>query len=432
MKDIGNVFIGETPEDWQVVKLKRILFEKKEKSTSENPIVLSLARSGIRVRDITTNEGQLAESYLNYNVVDKGDLLLNPMDLTSGANCNVSEVEGVISPAYFNLNALDRNNIYYFGYFFKTQYWNMALFANGRGVSFENRWTLNRETLMNYYIPFPSPEEQESIASFLDKKTSQIDEVIEKTKESIDKYKSYKKSLITETVTKGLNHNVKMKDSGIEWIGEISEDWEIVRLKQLFDFSSGLIITKSNLKNQGIPVINYGEIHSQYTFDLDVNRDKLNYVDKEYLNTNKTALVMKDNFVFCDTSEDIEGSGNCILVQEDNNEPIFAGSHTVAARLKLKQNPRYIRYMLMAEPVKKQIGSKVYGVKVYSITQSILKTIVGIIPPLKEQKEIASYLDKKTSQIDTIIENKEKLIKKLKVYKKSLIFEYVTGKKEVL
>src|SRR5690606_23719015 len=164
-------WIGEMPRDWRLAKVKHIFYRSKEVNNIDNPTVLSLARSGIRVRDISNNEGQLAASYDNYNVVKKGDLLLNPMDLVSGANCNLSYVEGVISPAYVNLRKKEDVSSKFYDYYFKLQYWQKTFFAHGKGVSFENRWTLNNETLMNFPVPLPTTKEQFKIANFLDKKT---------------------------------------------------------------------------------------------------------------------------------------------------------------------------------------------------------------------------------------------------------------------
>lgn len=180
MKNSGIEWIGEIPENWGTVKVKQAFVRKNEKAQQENPVVLSLARSGVKVRDVSTNEGQVAESYYNYNPVSVGDLLLNPMDLYSGANCSISEVEGVISPAYVNLK--NRNGYYskFYDYYFKVQYWMMVLFAHGKGVSFDNRWTLNNETLMNFPVVSPDYDTQRRIAGFLDDKCGKIDRYIEK------------------------------------------------------------------------------------------------------------------------------------------------------------------------------------------------------------------------------------------------------------
>lgn len=153
MKNSGIEWIGVIPEDWKLGRVKHGFIRKKQEAHQDNPVILSLARAGVHVRDISNNEGQIAESYYNYNVVSPGDLLLNPMDLYSGANCSISKVGGVISPAYVNLGAKEGFHSAYYDYFFKTQYWAMVLFAHGKGVSFDNRWTLSNEDLMNYRIP---------------------------------------------------------------------------------------------------------------------------------------------------------------------------------------------------------------------------------------------------------------------------------------
>ena len=205
MKDTGIQWIGEIPNNWEIRKVKQCFYISKEKAHDSNPTILSLARAGVKIRDISNNEGQLAESYDNYNPVQPGDLLLNPMDLYSGANCSLSEVSGVISPAYVNLRKYIDLNPKFYDYYFKTQYWAMAMFAHGKGVSFDNRWTMNADAVLNYYIPFPSFEEQNKIVERINEKTSEIDSLIEIENQQIYKLKNYKQSVITDAVTKGLD-----------------------------------------------------------------------------------------------------------------------------------------------------------------------------------------------------------------------------------
>lgn len=231
MKYSGIKWIGEIPDNWNVRKVKQCFYISKEQAHEENPIILSLARAGVKVRDISNNEGQLAASYDNYNPVMPGDLLLNPMDLYSGANCSLSEVSGVISPAYINLRKKVELNPKFYDYYFKTQYWAMAMFAHGKGVSFDNRWTMNAETLLNYYLPFTSSDVQDKIVDLINKKTAEIDSLIEIENQQIEKLKEYKQAVITEAVTKGLDKNLAMKDSGIEWIGKIPEGWNTIKIK---------------------------------------------------------------------------------------------------------------------------------------------------------------------------------------------------------
>jgi type I restriction enzyme S subunit len=201
LKDSGVDWIGMVPEGWEVKRVKDVLKLQKAKAYIQNPIVLSLSRDAVKIRDITTNEGQLAESYEEYNPVKPGDVLLNPMDLQSGANCSLSLVSGVISPAYFNLRPMKEAFGKYYDYFFKIQYWSMAFFVHGKGVSYENRWTLNRSTLLNYLVVVPPLSEQKAIANYLDEKCSKIDKAIELVEKQIDAYKRLKRSLINEVVT---------------------------------------------------------------------------------------------------------------------------------------------------------------------------------------------------------------------------------------
>ena len=199
--DSGIQWIGEIPLGWDKLKVKDGFTRKKAKALQLDPVVLSLARSGVKIRDISTNEGQLAASYYEYNPVAIDDMLLNPMDLQSGANCSISKVEGVISPAYVNLRYKKGFNPRYYDYYFKIQYWSFAFFSYGKGVSFDNRWTLNEDTLMRLPLIVPPLEEQKAIADFLDQKCGEIDEIIADKKTQLENLSLYKKSLIYEYVT---------------------------------------------------------------------------------------------------------------------------------------------------------------------------------------------------------------------------------------
>ena len=351
MKYSGIKWIGKIPDNWNVRKVKQCFYISKEQAHEENPTILSLARAGVKVRDISNNEGQLAASYDNYNPVMPGDLLLNPMDLYSGANCSLSEVSGVISPAYINLRKKVELNPKFYDYYFKTQYWAMAMFAHGKGVSFDNRWTMNAETLLNYYLPFPSSEVQDKIVDLINKKTAEIDSLIEIENQQIQKLKEYKQAVITEAVTKGLDNNVAMKDSGVDWIKKIPYSWKVVPLKSLFNNGKGLPITKENLTESGIKVISYGQIHAKYNNPVSIDERLYRFVAEEWLKTNSECLVKKSDFIFADTSEDVSGSGDFIYI--DREDKIFAGYHCVVLKAKTKQNYKYLAYLFMSQLWKK-------------------------------------------------------------------------------
>ncbi len=217
------------------------------------------------------------------------------------------------------------------------------------------------------------------------------------------------------------------KDSGVEWLGEIPEHWDISRLRNIFTFSKGLTITKENLQVQGIYCVNYGEIHSKFGFEVKPEIHQLKCVSDEYLISNPNSLLRKGDFIFADTSEDIEGSGNFTYL--NSNLTTFAGYHTIIARLKIPINERFSAYVIASQSFRNQIRSRVKGVKVYSITQSLLKMVSFWIPDEEEQTAIANFLDNKTAKIEKAIAQKQKLIALLKERKQILIQDLVTGKK---
>ena len=414
---------------WEIGKVKDLFYLSKELSTKSNPIILSLARAAVKVRDITNNEGQLAASYDNYNSVQVGDLLLNPMDLYSGANCNVSYVEGVISPAYSNLRAKVKLDPRYYDFYFKVQYWTMAMFAHGKGVSFDNRWTLNNNTLLNYEIPIPTYEEQNRIVEVLDKKIDQINQLIRNQEIQIDKLIQYKQAIITKAVTQGTNSGKKTKDSGLEWIKEIPEDWKIYPLKYLFTFSKGLPITKEDLIDSGIKVISYGQLHSKSNVSVGIDNSLIRFVSEKFLEKNPECLVEQNDFIMADTSEDL--AGTCDFVRIDSNEKIFAGYHSIILRNKRKINTEYLAYLFTTDMWRNQFRSKVNGVKLFSLTQKILNQGSVILPSEVEQKEIVTSINNKCQMIYRLIDIKKSKINELQEYTKSIIYEYVTGKKQV-
>ena len=217
-----------------------------------------------------------------------------------------------------------------------------------------------------------------------------------------------------------------MKDttSSIEWIGDMPSDWELKRLGFLFSFGKGLNITKEDLQDEGIPCVNYGEIHSRYGFEVNPSKNILRCVEKKYIKTDHNSLLNYGDFIFADTSEDIEGSGNFTYLNSD--EKIFAGYHTIILRARSKLNYRYIAYFFDSILFRSQIRDKVGGIKVYSITKQILKNTKIILPSPNEQSAIAAFLDTQCSKIDSIITELEQQIEILKQYKTSLITETVT------
>ena len=214
------------------------------------------------------------------------------------------------------------------------------------------------------------------------------------------------------------------KDSGVEWLGEIPPHWKISKLRYMFDFGSGLNITKANLQDTGIPCISYGEIHSKFGFEVDTERHDLKFVDEKYLVSNPSALLNKGDLVFADTSEDIEGSGNFTQLLSD--KPAFAGYHTVIVRPKNDDCSRFYAYLMDSKEIRTQIRYIVKGVKVFTISQSILKGVSIWLPSSEERQAIANFLDYETAKIDTLIEKQQRLIELLTEKRQAVISHAVT------
>lgn len=414
----GVEWLPTLPNDWKIEKVKRIFYISKELSHKNNPTILSLARSGIKIRNISNNEGQLAESYDNYNFVKVGDLLLNPMDLYSGANCNVSYVEGVISPAYSNLRAKTKLEPKFFDFYFKVQYWTMAMFAHGKGVSFDNRWTLNADSLMNYEVPVPSFEEQKKIVFLLNRKIQQIDELISNQERQIEKLKEYRQAIITKAVTKGLNPNVPMKDSGVEWIGKMPNNWTRVKVNRLFsEIGSGTTPKGDSYYTDGfVNWIQSGDINGGDLFGCSTQVNDAAIEECSALKVYKAPyliMAMYGGSVGHLSISHIDACCNqaCCVMREPNCDFNFAFYSLTAAK----------EYLL-----KSAIGGGQPN-----ISQTIIKQLWFCNPPIEVQNQIVEFLNQKRFEVDCLLKIKQKKIDSLNEYKKSLIYEYVTGEKRV-
>lgn len=214
------------------------------------------------------------------------------------------------------------------------------------------------------------------------------------------------------------------KNAGLNFIDEIPKHWNVSKVRFISSFSRGLGITKADLKDNGIPVVSYGEVHSKYGFEVDPTKHSLKFVGEDYLTLSPHALLYKGDFVFADTSEDIEGSGN--FTQLVSNETLFAGYHTVVVRPTSDNHYRYLAYMFDSLEYRTQVRDAVKGVKVFSITQAILKNTNIWLPTYQEQQKIADFLDHETVKIDTLIAKQEKLIELLQEKRQAVISHAVT------
>lgn len=425
MKDSGIPWIGEIPKEWKTEKFKHVFRIKKVLAGKLGYDVLSVTQKGLRVKDITSNEGQVASDYTNYQRVHPNDFVMNHMDLITGY-VDVAKQEGVTSPDYrtfYSINADSTNNQYYL-YIFQFCYKTRLFYNLGQGVSQFGRWRLPAEQQNEFVIPVPSFSEQLRIAEFLDRKCGEIDEAIALQEEFIEELKSYKQSVITEAVTRGLNPNVKFKDSGIDWIGKIPQGWEISRLKQLTSkIGSGSTPTggASVYVSEGVKFIRSQNVYN-YGFVL----DDIAYITEQINNQMKGTQVAVGDILFNITGGSI---GRCYIVDETLGKA-NVNQHVSIVRPSLIYG-KYLMYYLQSKAGQEQVSILQTGGNREGLSASAFGEFWVIVPTPTEQQQIADYLDNKCTEIDNLIAIKQQKIEELKDYKESVIYEYVTGKKEV-
>lgn len=430
MKDSGIDWIGKIPDEWEVCKLKYLLKTNLQYGANSSGIEFNenLPRY-VRITDIKSSEalyekGKLSlseEDSIGYLLQD-GDILFARSGATVGktflyhSNIGKAAFAGYLIRAQLNENLNPKFLSYYTlssGY----DEWKNRIFIQ---ATIQN---IGADKYANMEIPLPPLSEQIKIANFLDKKCAQIDSIIEESKKSIEEYKSWKQSMIFEAVT-GKNLSCKKKASGIEWLGEIPEEWEAKRFKSIIDsFEKGNGITKEEVFSDGDTFcVRYGEIYSKYD----------NSFENCFSKTFKDKIPVKKYFsngglLFVGTGELVEEIGKCVAYL--GNEQCLAGGDIIIA--KHKQNAKFLSYAMNSHYVQAQKSCNKAKLKVVHISATEIGNVLLALPPISEQKSIAKFLDAKCAQIDSLISEKQSLIKDLAEYKKSLIFEAVTGKRRV-
>ena len=423
MKQSGIDWIGEIPDDWKINQLSQIVSQVKNKNTGlkENNL-LSLSYGKIKRKNINTNDGLLPASFDGYNIISDGDIVLRLTDLQNdhtSLRVGRATEQGIITSAYTTLHPVDYDNSKYLYYILHSFDLKKGFYGMGSGV----RQGLNYDEVKTLKVPLPPKATQQRIAEYLDSECAQIDSIIEESKKSIEEYKAWKQSVIFEAVT-GKNLNCKKKDSGIEWIGEIPEGWKIKRFKFVAtSLEKGAGITKEEVFEDGdTPCVRYGEIYSKY------NQSFSNCISKTYSSKIPVQKYFTNgDILFVGTGELVEEIGKCIAYL--GNETCLAGGDIIIA--KHKQNPSFLSYAMNSSYAQNQKSRNKAKLKVVHISATEIGDVQIFLPPLPEQESIAKMLDSKCAQIDSLIAEKESLIADLTEYKKSLIFEVVTGKRSV-
>lgn len=428
-KDSNIEWIGEIPSNWICIKNKFLLSDSYSGGTPKADNSSFYSEDGfpfISIADmssldyVTNTEKKLTPEGIEskkLQTVPAGSVIYS-MYATVG---HVAEtlIDAKISQAMIALYINDKIDKQFYKYNLRAI--NDYIHSSAEGTTQMN---LNAQKVYDMWLVLPPKKEQKQIAAYLDKKCSDIDDMIEKRKLIIEKITEYQDSIISTFVYKDINNNRKQKINRC-WINEIPENWEIKPLKTLFGFSKGLSITKDDLIDEKqLGVISYGQIHSKSNKGTGINEELIRYVPFELRNNN--SLAKKNSFIFADTSEDLEGCGNCVYV--DSDEQIYGGYHTIVLNPKNDCDYKYFSYLFKTDLWRYQIRRQLTEVKLYSVTQSVLSAVDILVPPYKVQERIVKQLDDICMPIDKIIEKQKDIIDKLKEYKQSIIYNAVTGK----
>lgn len=423
-KDSGVEWIGAIPKEWEIHPLRMYLDERKNKNnngTERN--LLSLSYGHIIRKDINTQKGLLPLSFNTYNIVEPSDIIIRPTDLQNDKkSLRVGYVteRGIITSAYFDLYS--KNNAIFntrFGYYLLSGYDAFKIFY-GLGNGVRQSVTFKEFAALPAILP-PLPEQQR-IADFLDTKCSILDRTIDAVSRQIEDLEKYKKALITKTVTKGICKKGEperaMKDSGVEWIGEVPEEWSVSKVK--YNFSTFKKIPgKESEKYERLSLTMNGVKHREkWTAEGLQPKDFMSY-----------QLLRKGDLVF--RLIDLQNPSKSRRVALSHDTGLISPAYTILHADNNKMLPEYAEmfFLMMSYlDVFNALGS--CGVR-SSINNAELMKISVLVPPLAEQQQIADYLDEKCKNIDNRVQKRRQQREWLKEYKKSLIFDYVTGKKRV-
>lgn len=425
MKDSGIEWIGEIPEGWEVSQLKYVTRWKSEKGCPDAP-VLSLYRDfGVVPKDSRNdNHNVTSLDTSNYKVVDIGDLVINKMKAWQGSMA-VSDYRGIVSPAYHvcsitsnkvnkrYLHHLLRNPAYLPEY---------ARLSTGMRIG---QWDLGFDDFKNIPFLIPPLDEQAKIADYLDNGCASLDVMLTKTRSSIEEYKKLKQAVITQAVTKGVRGEREMKDSGVDYIGQIPAKWVLGKLRNVGDTQNG-ISKSSEFFGKGFPFVSYSDVYKNYSLPFAVSGLVESTPEEQ-----ERYSVKEGDIFFTRTSETIEEVGFSCVCEKDIPNATFAGFLIRVRPFSDKLHTPYAKYYFRSSHLRFYLVKEMNLVTRASLGQSLLKSMPVLLPPLEEQKEIANYLDAKCAEIDKLIAKKEQLVKELESYKKSLIYEVVTGKREV-
>jgi len=421
MKNSEVRWLGMIPKAWDLDKIVSLYSERSTKVSDRDYPALSVTKQGIVPQ---LESAAKTDNGDNRKLIKKNDFVINSRSDRRGS-CGISEYEG--SCSLINTVLAPKNNMVnqYYNYLFKTELFADEFYKWGHGIV-DDLWSTKWSSMKNIMVPFPPLTEQRVIADYLDIKCTQIDTIIAKEQSVIEKLQEYKRAIITNAVVKGLDLTVEMADSGIEWIDSIPNHWKINRLI----FSAYI---RARLGWKGLKADEYTSAGHPFLSAVNIQNDKLVWEDLNFINDNRydespeIKLKLGDLLLVKDGA----GIGKCAIVDQLPYGTATTNSSLGVITPYSELNSMYLYYFFESAIFQNYISRIKNGMGVPHLTQGNLKNIMVVIPPYCEQEAIVAYLDDKCSNLDSIILKKQALIDKLTEYKKSLIYEVVTGKKEV-
>lgn len=430
MKYSGVEWIGEIPDKWNLVRLKDICINKKEvageKSSEYERLALTL--NGVIKRPKDDQEGLQPKEFDTYQILEENDFVFKMIDLQniSTSRVGLSPYTGLVSPAYIRFASKKKGQFNEFIHYYLLSLWHNCVYNNiaGDGV----RSALNATDMGNLKCPYPTEDQQRKIAGFLSKKTAEIDSLIEIENQQIEKLKEYKQAVITEAVTRGLDKKFPLKESGVEWIGKIPEGWSIQKV--LYQLSMPVTDgphTTPELQPEGVAFVS-AEAVSCGNGGIDFSHIR-GYITEEFYQECCLKYIPEIDDVYMIKSGATTGRVSIVTTLE----PKFTIWSPLAVMRcdKNKMVPKFLYYAVQSEQFQRQVAlGWSFGTQ-QNLGMRTLEQLKLIIPTLSEQKDIVNYLDMKIGDIEKAIKVKNEKIERLDEYKKSIIYEYVTGKKEV-
>lgn len=414
MKDSGIAWIGEIPISWNIDTIGNLYILRNEKVSDKDYEPLSVTKKGIVPQLETaakTDDGD------NRKLVRIGDFVINSRSDRRGS-CGISSYDGSVSLINTVISPKGTMNPYYYNWFFHTELFADEFYKWGHGIV-DDLWTTRWQEMKRISIALPPLPEQQKIAEFLDRKCGEIDELVALQEKMIEELKAYKQSVITEAVTKGLNPNAPMKDSGIEWIGEIPEHWEVKPLKWDFAIIAGATPKTDNIDfwDGDIPWVTPADYKTE---DVYIEKGR-RFLSQKGVDACATTLLPKNSIIFSKRAP--------IGLVVVNSQPLCTNQGCLGCIPK-KDIVKYFYYVISIFTEQYELYGS--GTTFKEISANNFANFKLPFPNIPEQQAIADYLDTKCAEIDELVGVKQQKIVSLKEYKKSLIYEYVIGKKEVI